>query len=99
MNRLSRALRTPGAYIKSKVWARRAATVLVPVGLVLAGSISPAMALGSSTDLTGGAGDTFFTTIENYFKQHVIASVLVLLALTLGVSMLIGWGKKGAKAK
>jgi len=93
------ALRWVRALFAGKAWARRAGVVLVPAGLVLAGSAGPAFALGSSTDLTGGSGDTFFTSIENYFKQHVIASVLALLALVVGLSMLIGWGRKVAKAK
>lgn len=98
MRRIPQALRNVRALFVSKTWARRAGVVLVPAGLVLAGSGS-AYATTSSTDLTGGAGDTFFTSIENYFKQHVIASVLVLLALTVGVSMLMGWGRKAAKSK
>lgn len=99
MQHIVNALRWVRAYFAAKAWARRTATILVPAVLVTAGSTSGAYAVGSSTDLTNGAGDTFFTKITSYFTGHVLVSVLALLALTVGVSMLIGWGKRAAKSR
>jgi len=44
-----------------------------------------------------GSGDTFFTSLTSYFQDHVISSVLLLLALLVGVGMLIRWGVRVAK--
>lgn len=66
------------------------------LGLML---IAAAPASATSTDLTGGAGATFFSQITSYFKDHVIAAVLALFALTIGVGVLMGWGRKAAKSK
>jgi len=74
----------------------RVATVLVTVAFVIAGGTVAANASTTDTDLTVGSGDTYFSSIENYFKDHVIASVLVLVALMTGVGLLIRWGRKAA---
>jgi len=76
---------------------RRARVALGSLFVALAfavGSVPAANA--SSTDLTGGEGDTFFTTITSYFTDHVLGSVLTLLALMVGVGVLISWGRKAA---
>lgn len=87
------ALRASGRSVK-------AVALLMVAGLFLVGGTSAASATTTSgTDITGGNGDTFFTTIQDYFKDHVLVSVLLLLALTVGVSMLIAWGRKAAKSK
>ena len=52
----------------------------------------------SGTDLTDGAGDTFFSTITSYFTSDVLPAVLVLLALMVGVGVLIKLGKRAAKS-
>lgn len=98
-NRIMYAIRSVMAYFQSRAWARRTATIIVPMALVTAGSTSGAFAVGSSTDLTGGAGDTFFTKITAYFTGHVLVSVLALLALTVGASVLISWAKRAAKSR
>lgn len=87
------------AYVVSRTWARRTATVFVPMALVMVGSTSGAYAVGSSTDLTNGSGDTFFTKITAYFTGHVLVSVLALLAITVGSSVLISWAKRAAKSR
>lgn len=94
-----RAILWVRAYFTARAWARRTATIVVPMALVTAGSTSGAFALGSSTDLTNGAGDTFFTKITAYFTGHVLVSVLALLALTVGASVLISWAKRAAKSR
>lgn len=93
------ALRCIKAYFTARAWARRTATIMVPMALVTAGSTGGAFAVGSSTDLTNGAGDTFFTKITSYFTGHVLVSVLALLALTVGASVLISWAKRAAKSR
>jgi hypothetical protein len=87
--------KAPG--IVHRLRSRIAAGTLIVAALVI-GAVSPASASTSSTDLTGGAGDTFFTTITAYFTGHVLPSVLVLLALMVGVGVLIKWGKRAAKS-
>lgn len=96
---IRKALRFVAAYFTAHKWARRTGTIMVPMVLVTAGSTSGAFAVGSSTDLTGGAGDTFFTKITGYFTGHVLVSVLALLALTVGASVLISWAKRAAKSR
>lgn len=93
------AVRWVKAYFTARAWARRLGTVAVTGALVTAGSTGGAFAVGSSTDLTNGAGDTFFTQIRSYFTGHVLVAVLALLALTVGTSMLISWGKRAAKSR
>lgn len=76
----------------------RLSMMLGIVGLFLVGGTEASFATTTDgTDITGGAGDTFFSTLTDYFKGHVISSVLLLLALVVGVSMLISWGRKAAK--
>lgn len=99
MHRIITALRYIRAYFTARSWARRTATIVVPMALVTVGGTSGAFAVGSSTDLTGGAGDTFFTKITAYFTGHVLVSVLALLALTVGASVLISWAKRAAKSR
>lgn len=53
----------------------------------------------ATSDLTGGAGAGFFGKITSYFKDHVIVAVLALFALTVGVGVLMGWGRKAATSK
>lgn len=91
------AVRKAGAVARTR---KGLASLLVTLAFVV-GTVSPASAAtpDPTTDVTGGAGDTFFTTLTSYFTGHVLISVLALLALTVGVSMLIGWGRKAAKSK
>jgi hypothetical protein len=77
----------------------RVSTLLAIVATLLVVPAGAASAETVSTDLTGGSGGTFFSAITSYFQDHVIAAVLALLALTVGVSLLMGWGKKAAKSK
>lgn len=93
------ALRWVRAYFAAAAYRRRLATVATLGALVTAGSTSGAYAVGSSTDLTNGSGDTFFTKITAYFTGHVLIAVLALLAVTVGTSMLISWGKRAAKSR
>lgn len=93
------AIRWVRAYFAAKAWARRASTIVVTGALVTAGATGGAYAVGSSTDLTNGAGDTFFTKITAYFTGHVLVAVLTLLAVTVGTSVLIAWGKRAAKSR
>jgi hypothetical protein len=74
----------------SAVLAMLAALVVVPAGA--------ASATTPDSDLTGGAGDTFFTAITSYFQDNVIVAVLGLFALTVGVAVLMKWGRKAAKS-
>ena len=53
--------------------------------------------LGSSTDLTNGAGASFFTKMDAYLNGHVVVQVLVLLAMVTGLSLLVGWIKKASR--
>ncbi|HVW42503.1 MAG TPA: hypothetical protein VHC18_14235 [Amycolatopsis sp.] len=78
--------------------AKRIYLMAAVIGGVVAGS-APAYAVGSSTDLTGGAGDTLFTSLTDYFKGHVLVSVLLLLAVLLGAGMLISWTRRVAHSK
>lgn len=75
---------------------RRAALVMLTMALFTAGGIAPSFA--STTDLTNGAGDTFFSTITSYFTANVLPKVLILLALMVGVGVLIKWGRRAAKS-
>jgi len=84
--------------------AIRFGTVASAVVGLIAGGASMASAATTvdpdpTTDVTGGAGDTFFSTITSYLTGHLIISVLTLLAVTVGLSMLISWGRKAAKSK
>lgn len=99
MNKVRQMGRNVKAYFVAHAWARRTGAIIVPMALVTAGSTGGAFALGSSTDLTNGAGDTFFTKITQYFTGHVLVSVLALLALTVGASVLISWAKRAAKSR
>jgi ABC-type proline/glycine betaine transport system permease subunit len=92
-------IRKVGQALRSHARAVKLAVSLMFAGLLLVGGMGAASATPADTDITGGNGDTFFTTITSYFKDHVLVSVLLLLALTVGVSMLISWGKKAAKGK
>lgn len=58
-----------------------------------------AFATTGSTDPTGGAGDTFFTSLTSYLQGHLIVAVLALAVIGVSVSMLLSWGKKAAKSK
>lgn len=93
------ALRCVRAFFSARAWARRTGTIVVTGALVTAGSTGGAFAVGSSTDLTNGAGDTFYSKITSYFTGHVLVATLALLALTVGASMLIAWGKRAAKSR
>jgi hypothetical protein len=96
-------IRNVRAYFGARRWARRTLFMVPTSALVLAGSGGSAFAVGESpdpaTDITNGAGDTFFTTITQYFTGHVLISVLLLLAVMVGAGVLISWGRKAAKAK
>jgi hypothetical protein len=92
-------LRNVNAFIASKRYARRIATISTVTVGTLVGATGGAFATSSSTDVTGGAGDTFFTKITAYFTGHVLVAVLALLAVTVGTSMLISWGKRAAKSR
>lgn len=99
MHSILTAIRNVVAYFRARSWARRLTTVALVVPMVTAGAVGGAYAVGSSTDLTNGAGDTFFTKITGYFTGHVLVSVLALLALTVGASVLISWAKRAAKSR
>lgn len=88
------AVKAPGILKRSR---SRIAAVLVSIAFLLVGSATAASAT-PSTDLTDGAGDTFFSTITAYFTGDVLPAVLVLLALMVGVGVLIKWGKRAAKS-
>lgn len=75
----------------SSIAASAAGLLLVPIGA--------ASATVPDTDLTGGSGDTFFAALTGYFQDHVIVAVLALAALTIGVGMLLAWGRKAAHQK
>ena len=77
----------------------RVSSVLVTLAFLVAGGASAASATAPSTDPTGGAGDTFFTSLTDYLQGHLIVAVLALAVIGVSVSMLLGWGKKAAKSK
>lgn len=91
--RRARSATVRGRIVKGAVIASGVAVPLFSTGVANAATPDPA------TDLTGGSGDTFFTSLTSYFTGHVLISVLALLALVVGAGMLIGWGRKAAKAK
>lgn len=76
----------------------RIAAIVITVAAFTVATIAPASATPPDTDLTDGAGDTFFSTITSYFTGDVLPAVLVLLALMVGVGVLIKWGKRAAKS-
>lgn len=78
----------------------RVSGVLVTLAFLVAGAgVGTASATTGSTDPTGGAGDTFFTSLTSYLTGHLIAAVLALAVIGVSVSMLLSWGKKAAKSK
>ena len=77
----------------------RIGAVLATLAFIVGVPVASASATApSGTDLTDGAGDTFFSTITSYFTSDVLPAVLVLLALMVGVGVLIKWGKRAAKS-
>jgi TctA family transporter len=90
---------TPAATRKGLVTRARIriASVLAVAAAWFIGGIAPSFASPPDTDLTGGNGDTFITSLTSYFTDHVIVSVLALAAVTIGVGMLLRWGSKAAK--
>jgi hypothetical protein len=85
-----------GLFTRSR---KRAAGVLATLAFLVAGSATAANASTPSTDPTGGAGDTFFTSLTAYLQGHLIVAVLALAVIGVAVSMLLSWGKKAAKSK
>ena len=78
----------------------RVSGVLVTLAFLVAGAgVGTASATTGSTDPTGGAGDTFFTSLTSYLQDHLIVAVLALAVIGVSVSMLLSWGKKAAKSK
>ncbi len=80
----------------------RVSGVLVTLAFLVGGAgVSTASATTgtTSTDPTGGAGDTFFTSLQSYLTGHLITAVLALAVIGVSVSMLLSWGKKAAKSK
>jgi type IV secretory pathway VirB2 component (pilin) len=71
----------------------RVASVLVVIAAVLVGFVSPA----SAQDLTGGAGDSFFSAITGYIQGPLGIAVLTLFAIITGFAVLMKWGGKVAK--
>jgi hypothetical protein len=87
---------TAGLSRRQRIALRLGAIFSALVGVV-AGAGAAGASTTSSTDLTNGAGDTFFSSLTHYFQDHVIAAVLLLLALLVGLGMLIRWGVRVAK--
>ncbi|MBN9326846.1 MAG: hypothetical protein BGO38_05360 [Cellulomonas sp. 73-145] len=85
------------ARFMSKTRNRIALTLSAAAVTVLAPEA--AFATTPSTDPTGGAGDTFFTSLTSYLQGHLIVAVLGLAVIGISVGMLLGWGKKAAKSK
>jgi hypothetical protein len=83
----------PGRLRRSRA---RIATVLVSVAFVIAGAGAPAFA--TTTDPLGGAGDSFFTTLQGYLTSVLVPAVIALALIGVAVSMLLKWGKKAAKS-
>jgi hypothetical protein len=78
--------------------ARTVTRSLAVISAVMIPTLGIGAAGATTTDLTNGAGDTFFSTITSYFTGDVLPAVLVLLALMVGVGVLIKWGKRAAKS-
>lgn len=76
----------------------RIGAILATLAFMIGVPVASASATAPGTDLTNGAGDTFFSTITSYFTSDVLPAVLVLLALMVGVGVLIKWGKRAAKS-
>jgi hypothetical protein len=68
------------------------------VGMVV-GAGSAFATVPDPTDPTGGAGDTFFSSIASYITGHLIPSVITLTILVVGFGMLLAWGKRAAKSR
>ncbi len=71
----------------------RVASVLVVLAAILVGFVSPA----NAQDLTGGAGDSFFTAITGYIQGPLGIAVLTLFAIITGFAVLMKWGGKVTK--
>jgi hypothetical protein len=65
--------------------------------VLLMGSGGTAFATAPA-DPTGGAGDTFFTGIQDYLTGHLIVLVLGLAVIGVIIGLVIKWGKKAAKS-
>lgn len=83
--------------LRSRV-AKRIYLVAAVVGGVVAGS-SPAYAVGSSTDLTGGQADTFLASLKSFYLGHIVVAVLALVAAIIGIGMLVRNGRKAANGR
>lgn len=77
---------------------RSVGAALVGVAFVIAGPVVAANA-STSTDPTGGAGTTLFTTLGDYMKDHLIAAFFGLAVIGIIVGMALTWGRKAAKSK
>lgn len=69
----------------------------------MADATMPTAPTGYSTTTTvtppANTDDTFLVSFSQYFTGHVLVSVLALMALFVGVSMLMGWGKRAARSR
>lgn len=75
---------------------RRIAVMLFALASVFGFGAANAFAL--PVDPLSGAGDTFFTTLSGYLTTTLVPAVIGLAVIGIAVSMLIKWGKKGAKS-
>lgn len=77
---------------------RRVSAAVSFAALMLFGMASAAFAQTGPTDPLGGAGDSFFSTISDYMKTKLVPAVILLALIGVAVTLLIKWGKKGAKS-
>lgn len=74
----------------------RAAALFSTTALLLVGMTAPALA--TSTDPLGGAGSGLFTTLTSYLTTILVPAVIGLAVVGIAVTLLMKWGKKGAKS-
>ena len=77
----------------------RIAGGLITAAFLVVGAGTAANASTGSSDPTGGAGATFFSSLTSYLQDNLIVSVLALAVIGVAVGMLLSWGKKAAKSK
>lgn len=74
----------------------KAAAVFTTTVLLVAGMAAPSFA--SSTDPLNGAGSGLFTTLTSYLTTILVPAVIGLALVGIAVTLLMKWGKKGAKS-
>ncbi|HVX09205.1 hypothetical protein [Humibacter sp.] len=96
-----RAAATPTATdVRKAVRLGRVARTRVRVVLAVSAFLalfSAGPSFATSTDPTGGAGDTFFSSLTSYLQSHLIVAVLGLAVIGVIVAMILKWGGKAAK--